>query len=120
MRKFSISLLIGFSLITLTGSVFAQSTNPLPWKEAAAQRNGDYNKFVASIDYSNVVKPNNNPTPLLPWEETAAQKNGYYNKFVASIDYSNVVKPNNNPNPLLLWEETAAQRNGDYSKVIRK
>jgi hypothetical protein len=64
MKKKSMSLLVGFFLITLTSSVFAQSTNPNPWEETAIKRNGEYYQITAPIDYSKVIKPKNKLAPV--------------------------------------------------------
>jgi hypothetical protein len=47
MKKVSTCILVGFSLITLTSSVFAQSTALQSWEETAAKRSGEYFKLAA-------------------------------------------------------------------------
>lgn len=84
MKKLSISLLICLSMITLTGSVFAQSTTITAGAETSAERNGDYSTFVAPVEYSSEVQPSNSGTTLLPWERRAAERNGDYYKFIAT------------------------------------
>lgn len=97
MKKMLMSLVLGFSLITLMGSAFAQSTNLQSQEEIATKRNGEYYKLVAPIDYSKVVRSKSKLAP---------------------VDYSKVITHERNLTSLNFWEETAAKRNGEYYKIV--